>query len=178
MYKYPKLQKCIQCFHGEDCQKRGKNIPRKKKKMLKEIMHSPYIGSWHEMHDLPSSCDIGDFFREMNKDIFLWIPFFRKHKKALDKIIEEHCENEGVEWGIYMDKETPSKPEIFWFWDDYNGLYSYGGKMKAIYNPEEKDETWSFDETKSLISALGLGISNINNFVDLVKKINPERSLY
>lgn len=172
-----KITRCFICYMKErgflhedvDCINLDHRLPRKKKKKMKKLMQLGVLDI--PLGEEPTSCSMGDDYIAWFREYAVWIKFFEANKSAIQKI-KDYSLDIGEGFCIRMHND---KPELFWKWEDDNGLYSYDGDMKAIYQEKYKDDTWSYDETISLIDSLELSRSKVNNFVDLVHEINRKK---
>lgn len=106
-----------------------------------------------------------------------WLNFFsyiRKNMCALKTLCSTLNDTNCEEWELRI---KDGELDLWWRWDDDNGLYCTSGTMRAIYLPEKADKTWSFSETQELIEELGLDSKKISNFKDLIKEIGVKSSL-
>jgi len=165
-----KLSKCFPCFNGYGCDRSGRRLPRKKKKAFKKVM--PFI-EFDFMGDV-SSCDIGHHYKRYT-DWIRWTKFFEKHGKVIRFLKQNWFEFEMEEFVIDIED---GKPTLFWTWEDDNGLYTYGGRMKALYKKDAPDDTWAHEETKNLIRKLGLDYDSIESLKDIVEQLDLGKCKY
>ena len=154
---------CFPCHSGHSCG--GTNTISKEQRAQLEFV-IPYIPI--PLFGEPSECDLDSAY-EWYKEWYQFIPFLKEYGEKIKLLSEWQNETfnvEELEIGIHE-----SKIELFWKWEDYNGLYSTEGAMKALYHHEKDDGTWSKSETKSLIEYFELDYKTINNFEDLIEGI-------
>lgn len=163
-----KFRKCIMCFNNEPCGSKER-LPRKQKKLLKKVM--VYIE--YPFMRFPTMCDIQDAWKYSKK----WVrhlAFLNKYKNAIQYIFNL-CEGVGEPAGIEV---IDGKLELTWFWEHDNGLYTEDGSMKAIYDEELFDKTWSGSETKGMIRDLMLDYDSIHCFRDLVLAMDKQMKIW
>lgn len=165
-----KLSKCFPCFSGHECDRSGRRLPRKKKKAFKKILPFIHFGFMEDV----SSCDIGHAYKH-HQHWLRWSKFFKKHGDVIIFIKNNWFEFDVEEFVIDIEDGVPT---LFWCWEDDNGLYCYGGRMKALYYKDEPDETWSHSETKTFIKKLGLNYKSIESFKDIVEQLDLDKCKY
>ena len=167
-----KITRCFECdLHREEphiyqkCKKREK-LPRKKKKLMKELLR--YNSIWFEFGMdwclYPASCDIQSWWNKMKFSIseLKWV------KKHFDTIA--HIYN------VCSDNLEPVSPKknggLSWCWEGDNGLYTESGTMPFAYE-DLQDGTWAYSETMALVDMLGVSkVSSDKELVEAVYKRN------
>lgn len=155
---------CLACWEGYTNSKQ--KLPRKKKKLLKKIYN--WIPEFNVFCPL-CRCNQSDYYKVAKK----WIPFIdflNKNEDKINKLIENsECNFEPMSLEVHNSELC-----LMWGWEDDNGIYCYEGTMRAIYKSSMQDQTWSYNETKSLLESYGLTENEVSNFSELIKNINPK----
>jgi hypothetical protein len=160
---------CFVCHQGHKCG--GKGIEELSDEQISQL---GLILNWIDVEHFlyPCKCNAASIFEDLKKYI-PHLDFFEKYDDKIKALYKWQSRTFNVE--EFITDIHGDTIELFWCWDDYNGLYTTSGAMKALYHNEGEDETWSKAETKALIEYFDLEYESINSFEDLLKVIDIEK---
>lgn len=154
-------EKCYACHSGYDCG--GTNtLTEEQKKRLEKVLPFIPIPFFSEAYE----CCLDEFY-EVHEGWLEHIPFLEKHGKmmlAMKKDNEESLDFSPFHYNIHE-----GRVELFWEWEDDNGLYVTEGSMKALWSVDEDDETWSKKETIGLCNSYGVDYQRCDNFMEFLE---------
>lgn len=164
--------KCFDCFNGHDCG--GNGVDKLNQEEIENL--SQMLGILKFDHFMyPCECNAFDIYKEYGKYLPI-LPLLKKYDVKIKELIAWQEETFNVE-EFLIDIHNDSI-ELFWQWEDYNGLYCTSGSMKALYHHEDGDETWCKEETKSLIKYFKLDYESINSFEDFIEQMDMKTVSY
>jgi hypothetical protein len=160
--KQSRLSQCFECVYHHinpdymigPCGKKQR-IPRKWKKRLKQFLHYTRFSSYNNCPvPIVSSCEIADDYNKL-KLLFSRTAYFKKYQEEILFLIK--WSKEGDE-RILLDDNLI----LGFFWemdDDYTGGCS-GIEPLKFEPPTPNDNTWQYQELKSILKNLGMKISD------------------
>ena len=154
------------CFYGNDCG--GKSVDQLSDSEFENLVTIISILEI-PIYLYPCKCNAADTYQEYSRYI-PHIPFFRKYQEKIKALIE--YQERTFNFEDFTIDSIGDKIELFWNWEDYNGLYNTSGTMKAIYHHESGDDTWAKSETRCLIKNFNLKYKSINSFEEFLDAID------
>lgn len=152
---------CFVCHSGYNCG--GTNtITSQQRQQLESVLPFLEMPFGAEVCKCNLDCSY-DFYKEW----YQHIPFLEKYGQMMLDMVKELEESWNFEQFCFDIHE--GKIELFWKWEDDNGLYVTDGTMKALWSIEEDDETWSKQETKSLCDDYGVDYQKVDNFMEFLE---------